>query len=66
MLFPFQMIESTKWTRKPSAVQIMNMQVPAFQASKCQYRGTTERTNPIPENTENAVVEAVISARGGS
>ena len=63
MAFPFQMIESTKWTRQPSAVQIMNMEVPTFQASKCQYRGTTERMNPIPENTENAVVEAIIPAR---
>ena len=63
MAFPFQTIESTKWTRQASAVQTMYMQVPTFQASKCQYRGTTARMNPIPENTENTVVEAVISDR---
>ena len=63
MAFPFQTIESTKWTRQASAVQTMYMQVPTFQASKCQYRGTTARMNPIPENTENTVVEAVIPVR---
>ena len=61
MAFPFHTIESTKPTRQASAVQTMNMQVPTFRAFKCQYRGTTERTSPIPANTENTVVEAVIS-----
>jgi len=41
----------------------MNMHVPTFHDSKCQYKGTTESTIAIPENTENAVVEAVILAR---
>ena len=63
LAFPFHTIESTNCTRQPSAVQIMYVQVPTFRAFKCQYRGTTESTNPIPTNTENTVVEAVISAR---
>jgi hypothetical protein len=62
MAFPLHKIESTKWTRQASDVQIMYMQVPTFQASKCQYRGTTERTNPIPENTVNAVLDAAMSS----
>jgi hypothetical protein len=52
--------------RHAIAVQIMYAQVPTFQASKCQYRGTTERMNPIAANTVNAVLEAVMLARGVS
>ena len=64
MVFPFHTIESTNWTRQASAVQIMYMHVPTFRAFKCQYRGTTERMNPIPANTENTVVRVdVISTR---
>ena len=66
MAFPLHTIESTKWTRQASAVQIMYIHVPTFHDSKCQYKGTTERTNPIPENTVNAVLEAVILARRAS
>jgi len=62
--FPFHTIESTNETRQASAVQIMYMHVPTFQASRCQYRGVTARKNPIPEKTENTVLEAVIL--GGS
>jgi hypothetical protein len=62
-VFPFHTIELTNWTRQPSAVQIMYVQVPTFRNLKCQYRGMTERTSPIPANTENTVVEAVILAR---
>ena len=41
----------------------MYMHVPTFHDSKCQYRGTTERMNPIPEKTVNAMLEAVILVR---
>ena len=63
MAFPFHRIESTNWTRQASAVQIMYMQVPTFRALRCQYRGMTERMNPIPTNTENMVVDTFISTR---
>ena len=66
IVFPFQTIEPTNWTRQPSAVQIMYMHVPTFRAFRCQYRGMSTRTNPNPANTENTVMEAVISARCNS
>jgi len=44
------------------AVQIMNMHVPTFHDSKCQYRGTSESIIAIPEKTVYAVLEAVILA----
>jgi hypothetical protein len=40
----------------------MNIPVPTYHESKCQYMGMTERTKPIPENTVNAVLTAVILA----
>lgn len=62
--FPFHRMESTKWTRQASAVQIMYIHVPTcnLHDSMCHHRGMTERVNPIPENTVNTVFEAVISA----
>lgn len=50
-------MESTKYTRQASAVQIMYMHVAIF---RCHHKGMTDKTNPIPENTVNAVLEAVI------
>jgi len=63
MVFPLHIMEFTKNMRQLSAVQNMYMHVPTFRASRCQGRGTTERMNPIPENTVNTVLEVVISAR---
>jgi hypothetical protein len=63
--FPLQIMEFTKKTRQASAVQIMYMHVPTFHDSRCHRSGTSERTNPIAENTENAVLVAVIRALAG-
>jgi len=62
-VFPLHIMESTQCTRQVSAVQIMNTHVPTFRASRCQVRGMSEMMNPIPENTVNTVLEAVILAR---
>jgi len=63
MVFPLHIIEFTKKTKHAIAVQIMYAHVPTFRASRCQGRGMSERINPIPENTVNVVLEAVISGR---
>ena len=61
--FPLHTIEFTNRTVHMIAVQIMNMHVPTFHDSKCQYKGTTESMIAIPEKTVNTVLEAVILAR---
>jgi hypothetical protein len=61
MAFPLHMMESTKWTRQPRAVQTMYIHVPTFHDSKCHHKGTREMTTPIPEKTVNTVFETVIS-----
>jgi hypothetical protein len=40
----------------------MYMHVPTLYDSRCHQSGTTERMNPKPENTENALLRAVIFA----
>lgn len=64
MALPFHTMESTKNTRQANAVQIKYMLVPtcAFHDCRCHHSGTTERKKPIPENTVNAVFDAVILA----
>jgi hypothetical protein len=62
IVFPLHTMESTKEVRQASAVQIMNMDVPTFLDSICHHRGMSERMNPSPEYTVNAVLETVISA----
>lgn len=41
----------------------MYMHVPTFHDSRCHRKGMSERTNPIAENTVNAVLVALISWR---
>lgn len=62
MAFPFQTMAPTKSVKRARSVQIMNMHVPTFAASKCQYRGTIEMIIPIPENIKYSMLETIISA----
>ena len=62
MAFPFQTMVPTKSVKRARRVQIMNMHVPTFAASKCQYRGTREMIIPIPENIKYSMLETIISA----
>ena len=39
----------------------MNMHVPTFSASKCQYRGMTEMIIPTPDNIKYSTLEGIIS-----
>jgi len=62
MVFSSHTIEFTKKTMQMSADQIMNMHVPTFRDSRCQYSGMIESRIAIPEKTEYVVLAAVISA----
>ena len=49
--------------RQAIAVQIMYIHVATvFGDPRCHHRGMIERMTPIPENTANTVLEAVIAA----
>ena len=62
MVFPSHTMELTKYARQASAVQTAYMHVPTFRDARCHQRGVTDKVNPIPENTVNAVLEAVMEA----